>query len=143
MVTISKRANPTQRQIMRIVEGAVKNAADAHPDWPYHHSIGRSISKRAAGTLSAQLAGMLAAKAQNYPPVSAEGETSLIAPPPFAKPVKRSERGESRRSRLSPLRRVWKELSWRVGESRKNNQIERAEALIEMLKVVAALMEKK
>ncbi len=61
MATLYKRATPAQRRILRVVEGAVLNAADAHGR-PRDRYIARSIAKRAAGTLSAQWAEVLAAR---------------------------------------------------------------------------------
>lgn len=62
MVTLYKRATPTQRQILRIIEGAIKNAGDAHPEIKQlTPRMVRSIAKRAAGTLSSQWAEVLTA----------------------------------------------------------------------------------
>ena len=61
MATLYKRANGPQRRMLKIIEGAVKNAADAHPEFNYSPKLARSIAKRAVGTLSAQLAEVLAA----------------------------------------------------------------------------------
>jgi len=69
MSTLSKRATPLQLQMLRIIEGAVINALDAHPVWliqkgdEYAYDpkrFARSVAKRAVGTLSAQLADKLA-----------------------------------------------------------------------------------
>lgn len=68
MSTLSKRATPLQLQMLRIIEGAVKNAFDAHPeliglvllDDRTIERFARSVAKRAVGTLSAQLADRLA-----------------------------------------------------------------------------------
>lgn len=60
MVTLSKRATPLQQQLFRIIEGAIKNASDAHPEQKVSDQMARSIAKRAVGTISAHLAGMLA-----------------------------------------------------------------------------------
>lgn len=61
MSTLSKRATPLQQRLLRIVEGAVKNALHAHPGVRVPSTFASSVAKRAAGTLSAELAGMLAA----------------------------------------------------------------------------------
>ena len=60
MVTLSKRATPSQQRILRIIEGAVLNAADAH-QIKRDERMARSIAKRAAGTLSSQWPDVLAA----------------------------------------------------------------------------------
>ncbi len=53
MASLYKRANDRQQRVLRIVEGAVKNAADHHPEFDYSPHLARSIAKRAAGTLTA------------------------------------------------------------------------------------------
>lgn len=60
MSSLYRRASPGQIRLLRIVSGAVRNARDAHPDWPFDDRFETSIAKRAAGTLSAQLADVLA-----------------------------------------------------------------------------------
>lgn len=72
MATLYKRATPAQRQMLRIIEGAVLNAHHAHPGcFPTDGRINqrpditierfaRSVAKRAVGTLSAQMLGELA-----------------------------------------------------------------------------------
>jgi hypothetical protein len=67
MVTLAKRASASQARILRIVEGAVLNAADAH-DLPRDERLARSIAKRATGTLTAQWPDVLAANTR--PPKS-------------------------------------------------------------------------
>lgn len=61
MASLYKRANPAQVKILRIIEGAVLNTADAH-GLKRDNSLARSIAKRAAGTLSSQWPEVLAAK---------------------------------------------------------------------------------
>lgn len=62
MTTLSKRATPHQARVLRMIEGAVKNALDAHPDYATmpRDKLARSIAKRAAGTLTAAWPEMLA-----------------------------------------------------------------------------------
>lgn len=75
MATLAKRANKRQRQMLRIIEGAVKCASQAHRDWPHTEPrFARSVAKRATGTLSAfERAGTLATA------VSAAGATQATA----------------------------------------------------------------
>jgi hypothetical protein len=75
VTSLYKRATPSQAYILRVVEGAIKNATDAHPDLIVSAKYRRSIAKRAAGTLSAQWADVLAAK-----PSESGGVTDTIAP---------------------------------------------------------------
>lgn len=62
MASLYKRANPAQQMMLRIVAGAVKNAADAH-GVALPKSFARSVAKRLAGTLTAQWPEVLAANA--------------------------------------------------------------------------------
>jgi hypothetical protein len=48
-----KRATPSQALLLRIIEGAIKNTCDAHPDLVISKQYRHSIAKRAAGTISA------------------------------------------------------------------------------------------
>lgn len=51
MTSLYKRATPSQHRILRAVEGAVKNVADAHGlEFSPRHA--RSIAKRTASTIS-------------------------------------------------------------------------------------------
>jgi len=53
MPTLSKRATPLQAQILRVVEGSIRDAVNSHPTWSFDPRFTKSIAKRAAGTLSA------------------------------------------------------------------------------------------
>ena len=77
MSTLYNRATPLQQLMLRMVEGAVKNAADAHPDVYIPDWFARSVAKRAAGTLSAHFADVLAA----LPTPSDRAEAVNCTPP--------------------------------------------------------------
>lgn len=64
MTTLSKRATPLQSQVMRVIEGAVRDAAQAHPGRDTA-SLAASIAKRATGTLTALLPDVLAVEGQS------------------------------------------------------------------------------
>lgn len=68
MVTLAKRATPSQARILRIIEGAVLNTADAH-GFKRDERLARSVAKRAAGTLTAQWPEVLAGKPPKSGPV--------------------------------------------------------------------------
>lgn len=55
MATLYKRANDEQRVMLRIIAGAVRNAAHAHGMTVDKEMVrfARSVAKRAVGTLSA------------------------------------------------------------------------------------------
>lgn len=54
MASLYKRKTVTQRKIMRMIEGAVMDAAFCHPEYGIDRKIARSIAKRATGTLTAE-----------------------------------------------------------------------------------------
>jgi hypothetical protein len=61
VTTLYKRASPPQHRVLHIIEGAIKNASDAHKEIKVSLRHRRSIAKRAAGTLTAQWPEVLAA----------------------------------------------------------------------------------
>lgn len=54
MATLYKRKTFRQRLALRIVAGAVMNAAHAHPEYGIDEKFARSVAKRAVGTLTAE-----------------------------------------------------------------------------------------
>lgn len=66
MSSLYKRATPIQRRMLRIIEGAVRQAHDSHPDMTDMNKFARCVAKRAVGTLTAQM-----------PDVFAEGSVSV------------------------------------------------------------------
>lgn len=61
MVSLYKRSTPRQDVVLRMIEGACRNAAHAHPGAALDDRMARSIAKRAAGTLTSQWSSVLAA----------------------------------------------------------------------------------
>ena len=61
MASLYNRATPPQARVLRIIEGAVHNAAHAHPEIKITPKFARGVAKRAAGTLTAQWPDVLAA----------------------------------------------------------------------------------
>ena len=159
MSSLYKRATPSQAILLRIITGAVKNASDAHPEVRVSERMTRSIAKRAVGTLSAQWRDVLAASA-SMPSRRLSSEVSKGAADPVPQGVAapeaaalnpktgpRSSLGSLRLEggrrlrpgrRRSPLQRLWTELSWRIGEAKRAGNDERAQALIEIIRIVAA-----
>jgi hypothetical protein len=135
MASLYKRATPSQRRILRAVEGVVKNVADHHSDFAYTPRLARSIAKRAAGTLTAQWPDVLAAAL--LPSDQADVKPVSSRRPLTAHTRKQSERGASQVIRRSPLVRLWKEISSMVNPAKKAGQVERAETLIEVLRLIA------
>lgn len=159
MASLYKRAQPHQRLILRIVEGAVKNTADHHPEMQYSPRMARSIAKRAAGTLSAQLAETLAGPTGLVRQPGA-GHFGLPAGPLGPHPVTTpepgrgdsvhhpiQERGAAHRCKPHPnlLPRIIKQISTKVAAYKRcDDPISKltADGLIEALRIIAAVREK-
>lgn len=157
MATLYKRATPAQHVMLRMIEGAVRNAADCHPEITIPPTFARSVAKRAAGTISSQWRDVLAANAPSdqagvlLVSDTQPGQAQLVQPAitqqaQVCKPAKGSGRfqgprlyrggGDSTRHR-SPLTLLWIELSaklWRVKDA---GDTARAEVYIEVLKMIA------
>jgi hypothetical protein len=137
---------PSQAQIFRAVAGAVKNAADGHKDWKITKVMAQSIAKRATGTLTANWPVVLAAVEPSEKVLGvAAGRTS--GPVSLAKPCHGVEarRGTplrtalraERRSLLHTLRTLHNSLGCLAGEARRAGNIERHQALVDCLRLIA------
>lgn len=119
MVTLYKRATPSQRQVLKIIEGAVKNVADAHGH-EYDPYLARSIAKRAAGTLTARWPDVLAIASSHASSDSADGGTPAHAGRPRGSQLgKGPERGPPHVARRSPLHKLWKRFALEVGKAKR------------------------
>ena len=141
MATLYKRSTPMQRRMFRAIEGAVRNTAHCHPgmklDTP---NAARSIAKRAVGTLTASvLADRLSA-----PSICGDSHSSGGDRPWSSPPSKETERGAlPGKPRRSPLKSLWESVSNLAGRARKAGELERAAALVEVLRLIAAEQRKK
>jgi hypothetical protein len=135
MTTLYLRATPSQKRILRAVEGAVKNTADAHPNWHFHPNIARAIAKRATGTLTAQWPDVLAAQMSS---LSAESHPSK-ARPARSHLFMGAQRGGSHGLRLSPLRKLHKEIGLLAGWARKAGHLQRSAAFVDVLRLIARM----
>lgn len=145
MATLYNRATPPQALVLRMIAGAVKNTADAHPEYQIDARFCRSVAKRAAGTLTGQWPAVLAARAMPSNQGVSQVTTGHRASEPCMEHItgasqatKGHRRGAISNGR-SPLRSLWKTLSWKIGEAKRAGETQRAEALIEIIKVVAEL----
>lgn len=138
MSSLYKRATASQVRILRAVEGAVKNAADAHSRAILPHNFARSVAKRAAGTLTAQWPDVLAARLDERSGRVDENSYGFRQPR-GANPSKRAGRGPSHLTRRSPLPALWKALAAQIRPLQRAGQIEKAAAFVEVLKMIAAL----
>src|ERR1700753_2223904 len=86
MVSLYNRASAPQARILRIIEGAVKSASDAHPGIKVKERHRRSIAKRAAGMVTAQWPELLSATrrsgdvCENVVPIERRAGNSLRTP---------------------------------------------------------------
>lgn len=127
MATLINRASPQQRRIYRIVRGAVKNAAHAHPGMK-PDAIADSIAKRATGTLTAQWPEVLAAK-------PSDRAVKVLARP------HRSMRSAGSPTTRRALHSVRKEVGKLAGHARKNGMPARERALVEALRIIGAALD--
>jgi hypothetical protein len=87
MTTLSNRLTPRQAMVMRMIEGSIRDAVNAHPDWNFDPRFVKSIAKRATGTLTSQWGDVLALsarKSEALPGLASEagGSQRLAAPAP-------------------------------------------------------------
>lgn len=135
MASLYKRASPAQRRILRIIEGAVKNACDAHPNQKFSERFARSIAKRAAGTISAQWPELLAAQM----PSKRGGSKPVKDAPVSAHPLRQAQRGAAQRSSRSPFKLIYTRLGSMAGWARKAGHDGRAAAFADALRVIASV----
>lgn len=131
--------HPSQARIVKAVRGAVYNAAHAHPEWRFDPRFAQSVAKRAAGTLTAEWPEVLAARLARRQ----QRNTEL-------RDLDRSSRGRlSHRLQalqgqppLHSLKLLWRSISAHVGPAKKAGQTERAETLIEVLRMIAEMQKR-
>ena len=139
MSSLYRRATPSQARILRAVEGACLNVAHVHPNWQMTPRMARSIAKRAAGTLTAQWPDVLAARSRSSERSSGAYTNHARWPSHAAQTLKRSGWGASNVDRRSPLPALWRQLARMVGTAKRTGHAERAETLIEVLKLIASM----
>ncbi len=138
MATLYNRATASQRRVLRIVEGAVKNVADCHPELKLTPRVCRSIAKRAAGTLTAQWPDVLAAK---RPSERADETPGASVGAPTSHRSRGSERGRGQLYNPRPqLRFLWNRFAGEVALAKRTGRTERAEAFIDVLRAIDALI---
>lgn len=145
MVTLSKRATPSQAMILRIVEGAVKNTCDAHGE-EFNPSFARSVAKRAAGTLSAEMSAVLAAKPSEKLGASLSAKGLRAARAAYhTTPLKGSQQtygprvGKSHPASASPLRSLEKWMFRQMRDIKNSGRTEYADAFIAVLRQIAKI----
>lgn len=146
-----------QWRLLRIISGAVKNAADAHPEFGIDKKFARSVAKRAVGTLTAQWPEVLALPrgvASNRPDDStaSSGRASQISDGAQDGSLTkgRAHRGSSsqvahraggsqlKKARLpTSVKRLRMRIGLMAGEARKAGNVERYEAIADVLRMIA------
>ncbi len=137
MSSLWKRANGPQYRMLKIVAGAVLNAAHFHPGKPVDKKFARSVAKRAVGTISSQWAGLLAApnKASSG---AARGTPDHTARRRRAYLMALCKRGPARGyDRWPPLAIAVKNISRKIRPAREAGDHARADAYVECLKIIA------
>jgi hypothetical protein len=144
--SLYKRATPRQTMVLRMIEGAVRNAAHAHPGRSIDDArIARSIAKRAAGTLTAAWPAMLAA-----PRVWSEGNTTS-GPRGVAtaarhvrsgggsvvSAVTHDRKGASEPGWRAPVRALQRAIGAEAGNAKCAGNSEREAALVGVLRLMA------
>lgn len=154
MVTLSKRATQEQQHIMKVVQGAVKNVADHHPEYHLTERMARSIAKRAAGTLTAPdkakkrgpvLAAQSPSESQSSHLLEGDGGPSQVGQAASGEPSHRVMAGATGGGRLisrrrSPLQLIHIDLGLMAGWARKAGHATRAAAFEDALRIVARYM---
>ena len=133
-------------RILRIIEGAIKNVSDAH-GLKFDGSFARSVAKRACGTLSSQIEDVLAA---TTPSGKAQRDNrgthapnwrrqTVSSPSPQSNKAKKGR--ASAEMRRAPLRRLEGQISSQLRAIKVAGDIAKAEAWIEILRMIAKLKE--
>ena len=134
MSSLYRRASGPQFRMLAIVSGAVLNAAHAHPGHAVDKRFARSVSKRAVGTISASWPELLAAS-------SPSGAERLVASSLRNGSDHLKARGGRRTfgpagPRFAP---VVREVAKLIRPAKLAGRTERAEALIEVMRIIDAL----
>jgi hypothetical protein len=155
MVTLSKRATPSQNRMLRIIEGAVLNAFDSK-GLPRNPVFARSIAKRAAGTLSAQWPEVLSANStltEGHPVTRVTGaqERRVTARPRRERVTANdgetgaqcnsapARRGSSHGLRRSPLLTLRRQLAMEMRQIRRDGDDGWIGAYVEVLRKIDRL----
>lgn len=142
MVSLYKRATPSQKRIFRVVEGAIRNTMDAHPDIKLTSKNRRGIAKRAAGILSAQWLGVLSAR-RTHGLLTDSDEIDLNV---SHRRQSYSQETVARKVNLPvksfPWGRFITELSRPLSDLRRAGEVEKVEARVEVLRLLAEIRAK-
>lgn len=153
MATLYKRATPPQARMLRIIEGAIRDAQGVHSDLVISERHRRSIAKRATGTLSSQWGDVLAearsanrgrperasGQVSDRRPGSVKGHPAIPTEGTATPDQRRARRGRHSGKRRSPLSILAGELGNHIGRLQRAGQDEDAKALITAVRIIAAV----
>lgn len=134
MASLYKRASPAQYRMLRIIAGAVSNAAHAHRA-SLPHNFARSVAKRAAGTLTAQWPDVLAAKKDRRQEL-VPADLSKASRARRAQISERADGDGQTFKRPSPLRRLWRDIAKELWHIKRSNQTEKYLAYVHVLQMI-------
>lgn len=135
MATLWNRASGPQYRMLKIVAGAVMNAAHAHPGRQIDERFARSVSKRAVGTISAQWVELLAAP--SAAPSGAGRDKLKNALRRKAQLRRLCKRGPAKGyNSWPPLAFAVKRIAGEAGRARRDGNLERERAMVEMLRII-------
>lgn len=138
MTSLYNRATPSQRRILRAIEGAIKNTCDAHTELQISPQHRRSIAKRAAGTLTAQWPEVLAAAGR--PSSESSGAPNPTRTPPRSSElVTAAARRALRLAKRPPWQRLISELSRPIKGLKDAGDLDRAQFHIDVLRAIHRL----
>lgn len=129
--------------MLRIIEGSVRDAVQAHGGVVIPEYMPRSIAKRAVGTLSSQWGDVLAASqapSESDAPQLCEGalraRLSCLAGGSLTRGAGRSRRVVSQQSRRHPLAKLVRAISVQLRNLKRAGEHERAAAFIDVLRMI-------
>jgi hypothetical protein len=123
-----------------MIEGAVRNAAHAHPEVRVPERFARSVAKRAAGTLTANWPDVLAAPRAVAELSDMSGSQVGIASANRFYCRKPARGAASPTEGRAPLRFLHGRIGRMAGDARRSGDIARHAALVDVLRIVAELM---
>lgn len=131
--------------MLRIVEGSIKNASDAH-GVTFDPYFARSVAKRAVGTLSAAMPSVLAAKPSEKLGVATElvmsaraARKAQVAKPSGGPTFARPKAGAVPPAKTAPLRSLEKWMFQQMRGIKNEGHTEYAQAFIDVLRKIAAM----
>lgn len=149
MTSLYNRATPRQAVLLRMIEGAARNAAHAHPGRVLDDRLARSIAKRAAGTLSAQWPAVLAAPRARSEGGGKQATTTVTtgrgsAGTRSGGAVTPRHHGSGREASVLvwrlPLILLHKELSGACGAAKRAGDYARRDTLVGVLRIIGAML---